>query len=71
MTARELPTRSAFQIFLECAGFALRFERDGRFDSPRSVFGRVRTRPLIVFQQTLFKVMRSAGVVNGLISLAD
>jgi hypothetical protein len=50
MMASELPTRSAFQIFFECARFPLRFERDGGLDPPWPVLRSMRTRASIVLE---------------------
>ena len=48
----------------ELACFALRFERNSGFDSPRPVLRGVRTIASIVFKQALLEVTRYAGVVN-------
>ena len=70
MTASKLPTGSAFQIFFECTRFALRFERNGGFDSPWSVLQSVWTCASIVLEQALFKITCNARVVDRLFRLA-
>src|SRR5713101_5665453 len=69
MTTSELPTRSAFQIFFECARFALGFERDGGFDSPWPVLRSVRTCASVVFEEALFKLTCNASVVDRVVRL--
>ena len=64
MTPSELSTRSALQIFLERAHFALRFERNSGFDLPRPVLRGVRTIASVVFEQALFKITCNASVMN-------
>ena len=70
MTASKLPTGSAFQIFFECTRFALRFERNGGFDSPWPVLQSVWTCASIVLEQALFKITCNARVVDRLFRLA-
>ena len=67
MATRKLATRSAFQTFLERAGFCLRSERDGSFDSPRPVPCSIWTFALIVLEQPLFEIARNAVVMNSLV----
>ena len=70
VTASKLPTGSAFQIFFECTRFALRFERNGGFDSPWPVLRTVWTCASIVLEQALFKITCNARVVDRLFRLA-
>ena len=69
MTASELATRPAFQIFFKCSRLAFGFERNRSLDSPRPVLGSVRACASIVFQEALIEIARNAGVVNGFVSL--
>ena len=71
MTASELATRPAFQVFFKCSRLAFRFERNRSFDLPRPVLGSVLACAPIVFPEALIEVARNGGVVNGLVSLTD
>jgi hypothetical protein len=70
VTASELPTGAAFQIFFECAGLGLGFECDCGFDSPWPMLRGVRTVSSIVLEEALFKITYNASVVDRLIRLA-
>ena len=71
MTASELATRPAFQIFLKCSRLAFRFECNRSFNSPWTMCRAVRTFPSIVFEQPLLKVSRDASVVERVARFAD
>jgi hypothetical protein len=71
MTASELTTRPAFQIFLKSSRPTFRFEGNGGFNSPWWMCQTVRTLPSIVFEEALLKVSRESSVVSVLVRFAD